>query len=69
MKLNFSMTLLDRLQALDQKVASIQIEITELTATVSQVVTSQEERIRELESWINPNSHEGSAICNSYSDE
>jgi hypothetical protein len=53
-----------QLRALRNRVSVLQQDISILEATVSQVVTGQEDRMSELESWANPYANDGSAIGN-----
>ena len=61
---NLSIVFFRQLQTLRKKVDLLEKEITNLEAAVSQVMTSQEDRIDEQGSWVNPYSDCGEAICN-----
>ena len=46
------------------RLSSLKAEVSELDAVISGVVLSQAEKISELESWVDPFSSGGDAICN-----
>ncbi len=56
--------LLHELKVLRKKINSLQQDVSNLEATISQIVTSQEARISELECSAHPFGQSGEAICN-----
>lgn len=46
------------------RLSYLKAEVSELDAVISSVVLRQAEKISELESWIDPFSSSGDAICN-----
>ena len=47
-----------------QRLSSLKAEVGELDAIISSVVLRQAEKISEIESWVDPFSNGGDAICN-----
>ena len=52
------------LQRLRSRVNSLQQDISSLESTFSQVITSQADRLGELECFTHPSGQAGEAICN-----
>lgn len=46
------------------KLSYLKAEVSELDAVISSVVLRQAEKISELESWVDPFSNGGYAVCN-----
>ncbi len=59
-----SKSLFKQMRDLRYRMQAIESEISDLEATVSQVITSQEDKIYGLESAVHPYSRCGEAACN-----
>ncbi len=55
---------LHTLSEIMEKISYLKAEISKLESVVSGVVLKQAEKISELESWVDPYSDSGEAICN-----
>jgi hypothetical protein len=62
MKTTFSQLL--SIEEIILRLDCLKTEVAELDAFMSSVVLSQAEKISELESWVDPYSSTGDAICN-----
>jgi TolA-binding protein len=53
-----------QLRALQSRAEALQQDISDIESLVSQIVTTQENQICEMQSLVNPYSNYGEAICN-----
>lgn len=63
-ELFYMLKTLSQVDEIIQGLVSLKAEVNKLDALVSNVVLSQAEKISELESWVDPYSSGGDAICN-----
>jgi hypothetical protein len=56
-------------EMLAQRVQALKRELNDLETLIHQVIISQADQIKELESLVNPYSDSGTAVCNFYQED